>query len=192
MVEVKKVNNGMKDKVAVVGMGCTKFGDRFEASKQDLVIEAVMECLVDANLAMEDIDVFWFGTMTSEWAGTGLSQYLKTEGKPVTRVENYCCTGTEAFRNACYAVACGAYDVVMAIGMEKLKDGGYSGLAYWMPDCDRTEPDIASPAMFAVLAPAYAKKYGLKYEQLREVLMRISEKTITTVLSIRRRCFKKR
>ena len=50
------------------------------------------------------------------------------EYKPVTRVENFCATGSEAFRNACYAVASGAYDVVMAVGVEKLKDSGYSGL----------------------------------------------------------------
>ena len=170
------MNHGLKDRVAVVGMGCTKFGDRYEASKEDLILEAVKECLEDANLALEDIDAYWFGTFNSEISGVGLSQYLKTENKPVTRIENYCCTGSDAFRNACFAVASGVYDVVMAIGMEKLKDSGFSGLNWWIPDGDKTEPEIAAPSVFSVLAPAYAKKYGLGFDELREVLVKISEK----------------
>jgi len=170
------MNNGIMDRVAVVGMGCTKFGERYEASKEDLIVEAVKECIEDSNIELKDIDAFWFGTFHSEEAGVGLSQYLKTENKPVTRVENFCCTGTDAFRNACYAVASGAYDVVMAVGMEKLKDNGYSGLWTADLDCDKTETEIAPPSLFAVLAPAYAKKYGLSYEQLREVLINITKK----------------
>jgi len=171
------MKHGFKDKVAVVGMGCSKFGVRFEASKEDLVWEAVQECLQDANLDINEIDAFWFGTAMSEWAGVGLSQYLKLkDNKPVTRIENYCCTGTDAFRNACFAVASGAYDVVMAVGLEKLKDSGYSGLNVWQVDGDKTEPDIATPSLFSVLAPAYAKKYGLSKEQLREVLVKIAHK----------------
>ena len=57
-----------------------------------------------------------------------LSEALKLPYKPVTRLENMCATGSEAMRNAAYAVASGAYDLVMAIGVEKLKDSGYSGL----------------------------------------------------------------
>ena len=66
--------------------------------------------------------------MGSGLSGLTLSRPLKIEHKPVTHVENFCATGSEAFRNACYAVASGAYDVAMAIGVEKLKDSGYSGL----------------------------------------------------------------
>ena len=66
--------------------------------------------------------------MGSGLSGLTLSRPLKIDHKPVTHVENFCATGSEAFRNACYAVASGAYDVAMAIGVEKLKDSGYSGL----------------------------------------------------------------
>ena len=79
------------------------------------------------NLELADIDAFWLGTMTSGVCGTTLSRPLKIDYKPVTRVENYCATGSEAFRNACYAVASGAYDTAMAIGVEKLKDTGLLG-----------------------------------------------------------------
>ena len=76
----------------------------------------------------DDIDAYWLGTMGSGVSGLTLSRPLRLENKPVTRLENMCATGSEALRNACYAVASGAYDVAMAIGVEKLKDSGFSGL----------------------------------------------------------------
>jgi len=167
---------GLKDRVSVIGMGCTSFGERFDCGKEDLVLEAVGEALADAGIEFNDIDAFWFGTACSDFAGIGFSKIMKSQYKPVTRIENYCCTGSDVFRNACYAVASGEFDVVMAIGMEKLKDGGMSGLAISPVDSDRTEPDISGPAMFGLLAPAYASKYGVTYEQMREVLPRITYK----------------
>jgi acetyl-CoA C-acetyltransferase len=94
----------------------------------------------------------------------------------VTHVENFCATGSEAFRNACYAVASGAYDVAMAIGVEKLKDSGFSGLAVSAPANDGTAATTTAPASFSLLAPAYAKKYGVDEAELKEVMTRIAWK----------------
>jgi acetyl-CoA C-acetyltransferase len=94
----------------------------------------------------------------------------------VTHVENFCATGSEAFRNACYAVASGAYDVVMAIGVEKLKDSGYSGLVSNVPANDGTLITVTAPASFSFLAPAYAKKYGVDEAEMKDVLTRIAWK----------------
>ena len=79
-------------------------------------------------------------------AGLTLSKPLALDYKPVTRVENYCASGSEAFRNACYAVASGAYDGVMAVGVEKLKDSGFSGLLRGDPPADGTAADLAHGA----------------------------------------------
>jgi acetyl-CoA C-acetyltransferase len=94
----------------------------------------------------------------------------------VTRVENFCATGSESFRNACYAVASGAYDMVMATGVEKLKDSGYSGLVVSMDGGDGTTAAMTAPAMFSLLAPAYAKKYGVDDAELKDVMARIAWK----------------
>ena len=99
--------------------------------------------------------------MGSRLSGLTLSVPLKIHYKPVTHVENFCATGSEAIRNACYAVASGAYDVAMAIGVEKLKDSGYSGLVGASPPNDGTGSSMTAPASFSLLAPAYAKKYGV-------------------------------
>ena len=144
---------GIRDKVAVVGMGCTRFGERFDTSREDLVIEAVTEALNDAGIELDDVDAFWFSSYY-ESAGITLSSILKTDYKPVTRVENNCCSGAESFRNACYAVASGAYDIVMAVGMEKMKDHGFSGNPFPNLYRDLTAPAYGGPAGFAMLVPA--------------------------------------
>src|SRR5208337_3772189 len=104
------------------------------------------------------------------------SEPLKIQYKPVTRVENMCATGSESLRQACYAVASGAYDIAMAIGVEKLKDSGFSGLVMTNPPNDGTPATITPPALFSLLAPAYFKKYGLDPEKGRDVLARIAWK----------------
>src|SRR6266700_6565618 len=121
-------SHGIRDQVAIVGMGCTAFGEHWDKSTDDLLIESATAAASSAGIGLGDIDAFWLGTMGSGVSGMTLSRPLRLPYKPVTRVENYCATGSEAFRNACYAVAAGAYDVVMAVWVEKLKDSGYSGL----------------------------------------------------------------
>lgn len=100
------------------------------------------------------------------------------ENKPVTRVENYCATGSEAFRNACYAVAAGAYDRVMAIGVEKLKDSGFSGLLRGDPPGDGTasELSLTAPAAFSMLDPAYCARYGVDPAQMRAAMTHVAWK----------------
>ena len=115
--------------------------------------------------------------MGSGVSGLMLSEALKIQYKPVTRLENMCATGSEAMRNAAYAVASGAYDLVMAIGVEKLKDSGYSGLTGSRPPNDGTDSSsMTAPATFSLLAPAYAKKYGVDEATLKQVLARIAWK----------------
>lgn len=167
---------GICDKVAVVGMGCTRFAEHFDKSLDDLLVEAAYEAFEDAGIEPSDVEAAWFGTLMSGYSGSTLSSALKTQYIPVTRVENLCASGSEAFRNACYAVAAGVYDVVLAIGGEKLKDSGYSGLARPNPANDGTTPNISAPAAFSFLAPAYFNKYGLDPEKGKEVLTRIAWK----------------
>src|SRR5437763_13062608 len=136
-------SHGIKDKVAIVGMGCTRFGERWDHSADDLLVDATEECFASTpSISKDDVDAYWLATLSSGQSGLVLSQPLGIDYKPVTRVENYWATGSEAFRNACYAVASGAYDLVMAVGVEKLKDSGYSGLVTsGGPATDGTGPE---------------------------------------------------
>ena len=169
-------SHGIRDRVAIVGMGCTTFGEHWDKSTDDLVIDSVTEAMASAGVTRDDVDAYWLGTMGSGISGLTLSQPLHLDYKPVSRLENMCATGSEAFRNACYAVASGAYDMAMAVGVEKLKDSGFSGLVAAAPPGDGTAVQMTAPAMFSLLAPAYAKKYGVDDEEMKEVLTRIAWK----------------
>ncbi|MCK4782878.1 MAG: acetyl-CoA acetyltransferase, partial [Desulfobacteraceae bacterium] len=118
----------IKDKCAIIGMGCTRFGELWDKSGDDLVVEAVSEAVEDAGISFNDIQAAWIGSMSTAWSGTGLVYPLSLDFIPATRVENKCASGVEALKEACFAVAIGEYDIVLAVGMEKLKDSGASGL----------------------------------------------------------------
>jgi len=168
-------SNGIRDRVAIVGMGCTAFGEHWHRSLDDLLVEAAEAAFASAGVDRDRVDAYWLGTM-GNLSGLTLSEPLKIQYKPVSHVENFCATGSEALRNAAYAVASGAYDCVMAIGVEKLKDSGFSGLVVTPPPSDGTQPGMTAPAQFSMLAPAYFAKYGLDAETGKEVLSRIAYK----------------
>ena len=169
-------SHGIKDRVAIVGMGCTRFAEHWDKSSDDLVIDATNEAFASTGVGKQDIDAYWLGTAQTGMAGITLSIPLKLEGKPVTRVENFCATGSEAMRQAAYAVASGAYDLVAAVGVEKVKDGGYQGLNSFPIPTDGTNRTLTAAAMFSLLLPAYAKKYGVDEDEIRKVIARIGSK----------------
>ena len=169
-------SHGIKDQVAIIGMGCTPFKEHWDRSADDLMVDAVQDTLASAGVAKDDIDAWWLGTAQSGMSGVTLAAPLKLDNKPVTRVENYCATGSEALRQACYAVASGAYDMAAAVGVEKVKDAGYQGLnAFPIPN-DGTQRSVTAAAMFSLVAPAYAKKYDIDPTELRRTLARIASK----------------
>ncbi len=90
-----------------------------------------------------------------------------------------CATASDAFRNACYAVAAGIYDIVLAIGVDKFKDSGISGLG----DGGTPGPshammaETAPPRQFAMLATTYFSRYGLSFEEGKHMIGRISWKS---------------
>lgn len=174
---------GIRDKVVILGMGCSRFGERWESGPQDLMIEAFDEALADAGIGKERIDAAWLGVFFQEQStgksGLPLSQALRLPNVPVTRVENLCATGTEALRGAAYAVACGAADIALAMGVEKLKDTGFGGLP------ERTQgtvedlwlPNGTAPGAFAQLASAYCAVHKRDMRDLKRAMARISVKS---------------
>jgi acetyl-CoA C-acetyltransferase len=169
-------SHGIKDRVAIIGMGCTRFTEHWDMGVDELLLAATGEAFGSAGVSKEDVDAYWLGTAQSGMSGLTLSRPLRLQGKPVTRVENYCATGSEALRQAAYAVASGAYDMAMAVGVEKVKDSGYQGLnAFPIPN-DGTQRTLTAAAMFSMVAPAYAQRYGVSNEEMRTVLARIASK----------------
>ncbi len=175
---------GIKDKVAIIGMGCTRFGERWESSAEDLIVEAFVECLEDAGIEKKEIQAAYLGTHFDEVnvgkAALPLALTLKLPYIPVTRTENFCATATEAFRAACYSVAAGVYDIVLAVGVEKLKDTGYGGLpggAGRGVNAFMTGPNMTAPGMFAQLATAYGAKWGISMDAIKDAIAHVSAKS---------------
>lgn len=174
---------GIKDKVAILGMGCSRFGERWDAGVPELLSEAFEEALADAGIERNQIEAAWFGScFDSVSVGNSAipaSTALRLDGIPVSRMENMCATGTEALRGAVYAVASGAVDIALAIGAEKLKDTGYGGLP---PPFKGNFNDLwlplgSAPAGFAQLAAGYRAKYGTSKEDLKRAIAHISWKS---------------
>ncbi|MBA4759197.1 acetyl-CoA acetyltransferase [Sphingosinicella sp.] len=174
---------GIRDKVAILGMGCSRFGERWDCSAEDLMIESFAEALADAGIEQDRIDAAWFGMSVDEHglgkSALSLTTALRLPNIAATRVENMCASGTEALRGAVYGVASGAYDIALAMGVEKLKDTGYGGLP------ERTKgtfedlwfPSVTAPGSFAQFASAYVARHGIDMDGLKEAMAHVSWKS---------------
>ncbi|MBI4516789.1 MAG: acetyl-CoA acetyltransferase [Deltaproteobacteria bacterium] len=164
----------MKDQVAVIGVGCTKFGDLFEKSYEDLICDAAFDAYADAGIDQGAIDAAYLGTYlpgpNGGKAAVSLADALRLYDRPITRVENYCATGTDAFRNGCLAIAAGVAEVVLVLGAEKLKDRGGRGLPRL------GHPLLAkgnsAPGLFALAANRYMHTFGIGRETLAKVAVK--------------------
>jgi acetyl-CoA C-acetyltransferase len=163
---------GIRDRVAIIGVGCTKFGELWEKDQEDLLVEAAHEALEDAGLSPQDIDAIWVSTFydfTGQSGGTA-TEPLALFGKPATRVENFCASGMDAFRNACFAVAAGVYDIVLVCGVEKLLDQGSRGLPI-----EAFHPSFlaaSAPGIFALAASRAFYEWGWTKEDLARVAVK--------------------
>lgn len=175
--------SGIRDKVAILGMGCSKFGERWSDGTETLLAEALEEALTDAGIERKQIEAAWYGSCFDSInvgnSAIPAAQALRLDGIPVTRLENMCATGTEALRGAAYAVASGAVDIALAIGAEKLKDTGYGGLPapYKGVLNDLWLPLGSAPAGFAQLAGGYRSRYGTSKEDLKRAIAHVSWKS---------------
>jgi acetyl-CoA C-acetyltransferase len=169
------VAESIKDKVAVIGVGCTKFGENFDESYEEMAVDAANQAFADAGIQGEQIEAAWLGTYSPEngngKAATSLGDSLRLYGKPVTRVENFCATGTDAFRNATLAVASGLYDLALVLGVEKYKDRPGRGLRR-----EGVHPFLhdgsSAPGLFALGATRYMETFGLRRETLAKVAVK--------------------
>src|SRR5262245_22968164 len=175
--------SGIRDKVAIIGMGCSRFGERWDCGTEHLLNEAFAEALQDSGIERKQIGAAWFGSAADKLnvgnSAIPLSTALRLEGIPVSRVENMCATGTEALRGAAYAVAAGAVDIALAIGAEKLKDTGYGGLPVVTKGTfnDLWMPYGSAPAGFAQLAAGYRARHGVSQQDLKKAIGRVSWKS---------------
>jgi len=184
------MSEGIKDKVAIIGMGCTKFGELWDKSMEDLVVDAFTEAIADAGINRKDIESAWMGNQFTEensgHSALAFASTLKLEDVPVTRVENMCAAATEALRCAAYSVASGACDIALAVGVEKVKDMGFGGIPRVIEDLAVFGPrgrvilpnwTNPNPGSFAMMAIKYFESCGIPIEEGKKTLAKISVKS---------------
>ncbi|SCL74946.1 putative acetyl-CoA acyltransferase [Methanoculleus chikugoensis] len=176
----------MRD-VAVIGVGCTEFGERWGTSFRDLFVKAGALALEDAGVTGEKIDALYVGNMSAgrfveqEHIGALIADYagLATNHVPSTRVEAACASGGLAFRQAVIAVASGMEDVVVAAGVEKMTDVGTGASVDMLASAaDREWEGFAGatfPGLYAMIANDYMHRYPLTREQLAQVAVKNHE-----------------
>jgi len=161
----------IRDQVAIVGVGCCQFGENWDQSPSDMIVDAAYEAYADAGIddPQQQIDAVFTGTLYSQKGPHECSDALKL-WKPVTMVTNYCATGTDAFRCGVMSVACGMYDRVLVVGYDKPKDRGVSGPSVLL-DGVRDLPKTPA-GWFSLCAATYFEKYGAGREDLARIAVK--------------------
>jgi acetyl-CoA C-acetyltransferase len=171
-------------KVAVVGVGETKFSGPQVKTGVEMFAEAAMEAITESNIKPKDIKALFVGNALGDFAeGQGMIPSFAAESigclyVPANRYEGACASASMALRDAFMWVASGYYDIVMAGGVERAATMG-TGLAtrtFAMFSDARYEypAGITFPAVFAMLTHLYASKYGIPLQKLREQMAQVT------------------
>ena len=170
--------------VAIVGIGCTKFGEMWDKSFRDLFIEAGLMALEDAGMSGADVEALYGGNMSSgvfieqEHVGALIADYsgLISNSVPSTRVEAACASGGLALRSGIIAVASEYHDIVISAGIEKMTDvGPEKAMDALAAAADREwEAAVGAtfPGLYAMMARAHMNEFGTTREQLAQVAVK--------------------
>jgi len=162
----------IRDKVSIVGVGCCQFGENWDQSPSDMIVDAAYEAYADAGIEKpkEQIDAVFTGSIYSNKGPHECADALKLFNKPVSFSTNYCATGTDLIRLATLSIAAGVYDTVLVVGYDKPKDRGVSGPSVVV---DRVRDLPQTPAgWFSLAAATYFEKYGAGREDLAKIAIK--------------------
>ena len=166
------MSGSIKDKVAVVGVGACKFGENWNSSREDMIVDAAYEAYADAGIEnpQEQIEAVFCGAVYPRDGTAEIAEALKIFGKPISIVSDYCQTGTDAFRFGALAVASGMYDTVLVVGFDKPKDRGVSGPSV---NFDKVRGLPSTPAgWFSLCAARYFETFGAGREDLAKIAVK--------------------
>ena len=166
------MSESLRDKVAIVGAGCCQFGENWDKSREDMIVDACYEAYADAGIEspQDEIDAIFAGAVYPRDGSAEIAEALKIFGKPISVVSDYCQTGTDAFRFGVFAVAAGVYDKVLVVGFDKPKDRGVSGPSVAF---DKVRGLPATPAgWFSLCAARYFETYDAGREDLAKIAVK--------------------
>ncbi|MEM4554418.1 MAG: thiolase domain-containing protein [Candidatus Anstonellaceae archaeon] len=169
-------------RVAIVGVGMSKFGEEWTRGFRDMIIEAGVRAVEDANLHGEEIDALYIGTMApgslvgQEHVGALVADFMGLTPIPSTRVEAACASGGVALRTGYLAVASGMHDCVVVGGVEKMTDTPGNEVASALGGAGDQEWELfmgaTFPAIYALMARRHMHQYGTTEEQMASVAVK--------------------
>lgn len=166
------MTESMRDKVAIVGAGCSQFGENWDQDPEDMIVDAAFEAYADAGIdnPQGQIDAIFCGALYPSRGSAEVAESLKLFDRPVSFVQNYCATGTDAFRCGAMAIAAGLYDTVLVVGFDKPKDRGVSGPSVAF---NTTRGLPMTPAgWFSLCAARYFETYGVGRRELAKIAVK--------------------
>jgi len=160
--------------VAIIGVSQTKFGELWEVSFRDLITEAGMKAVADADIEGADLEAMYVGNMTAglfiqqEHIASLIADHSGLTPIPCTRVEAACASGGLALRNGIMAVASGYHDVVISAGVEKMTDvvDPTPAIATASDQEWEAQQGVTFPSLYAMIARRHMHQYGTTREQL--------------------------
>lgn len=159
----------MRD-VAVIGVDMVKFGRFEDKTLEELARIPVIGALKDAGIRWKDMEAAYVGHCHQGLsAGQRILAGVGASGLPVTNIENACSSGSTAFREAYLMIALGMFNMVLALGCEKM------GRGLVQLDIDDTFRVLGTgliPAQFALVARAHMDQYGTTREQFAKVAVK--------------------
>ena len=166
------MSESIRDKVAIVGVGCCKFGENWHQGPEDMIVEAAYEAYADAGIdePQKQIEAVFAGSVYPSRGTAEVAESLKLFERPVSLVQNYCATGTDAFRYGVAAVAAGMHDTVLVVGFDKPKDRGVSGPSIHM-NTARGLP-MTPAGWFSLCCARYFETFGAGREDLARIAVK--------------------
>lgn len=166
------MTESIRGKVSVVGVGCCKFGENWHQGPEDMIVDAAFEAYEDAGIEspQRQIEAVFCGSVYPSRGTAEVAESLKLFDRPVSMVQNYCATGTDAFRYGVAAVAAGMHDTVLVVGFDKPKDRGVSGPSVHL-NTARGLP-MTPAGWFSLCCARYFETYGAGREQLAKIAVK--------------------
>lgn len=168
--------------VGVIGAGITDFGEFWQKSYRDLIVEAGTRAIIDAEIEGKDVDAAFVGSMTpglfirQEHVGALVADYVGLEGIPAMRVEGACASGSLSIQAAYHSIKSGQYDIVVAAGVEKMTDVSTATATVALAGAADQEWEafhgITFPGLYALMARRHMLEYGTTEEQLGMVAVK--------------------
>lgn len=171
----------MRD-VAIIGAGLTRFGERWEYGLRELMAEAGVQAITDANIASKDVEIVYGSTMASgrfvgqEHMAALLADQLGFKNIPAVRIENACASGGSALRQGYVAVASGLHNIVVVGGVEKMTDVTTSEATTALGGAGDQEWELAQGITFPGLYALMAKRHMYEYKTTEEQMASVSVK----------------